>query len=211
MCTVQLSHSKWLSKYSSKSASNLALTLNTPLWKLFGWFRRLQLWATGDGQLHHDNVPAFESHLVQSFLAKHQITQVTQLPYSPDLVPCCFWLFPKLKSPLKGKRFPTVDEIQENYLGQLMVTGRTVWGPRAATWKGTEASLSYVQCFLYLVSSLINVLIFHSSLLGSFWMDLLHPKGLSVTVLGTVFLVSCSINVSIFHIMWLDTFWTDLL
>ena len=56
------------------------------------------------------------------FLAKHQITQVTQPPYSPDWVPCDFWLFPKLKSPLKGKRFQTIDEIQENTMGQLMVT-----------------------------------------------------------------------------------------
>ena len=32
---------------------------------------------------------------MQSFLAKHQITQVTQTLYSPDLVPCNFWLFPK--------------------------------------------------------------------------------------------------------------------
>ena len=60
------------------------------------------------------------SCLVQSFLVKHQITQVTQAPYSPDLVPCNFWLFPKLKSSLKGKRFQTVDEIQENMMEQLM-------------------------------------------------------------------------------------------
>ena len=29
--------------------------------------------------------------------------------------------FPKLKSPLKGKRFQTVDVIQENAMGQMMV------------------------------------------------------------------------------------------
>ena len=57
-----------------------------------------------------------------------------------------FWLFPKLKSPLKEKRFQTVDEIQENMMGQLMQTGRTVWGPkvRGPTLKGTGTSLSYV-------------------------------------------------------------------
>ena len=52
--------------------------MTVPLWKLFGWFRRPQLWATGDWQLHHNNVPAHASHLVQSFLVKHQITQVLQ-------------------------------------------------------------------------------------------------------------------------------------
>ena len=28
------------------------------------------------------------------FLAKHQILQGTQPPYSPDLAQCDFWLFP---------------------------------------------------------------------------------------------------------------------
>jgi hypothetical protein len=34
------------------------------------------------------------------FWAKRLITQVFQHPYSPDLAPCNFWFFPKLKSPL---------------------------------------------------------------------------------------------------------------
>ena len=40
------------------------------------------------------------------------------------------------------------------------------------TMKGTEASLSHVQCFLYLVSSSINFSIFHSMWLDTFWTDL---------------------------------------
>ena len=51
--------------------------------------------------------------------------QVTHPCYSSDLVACDFWLFPKLKFPLKGKRFQTIHEIQENTMGQLMVIGRT--------------------------------------------------------------------------------------
>ena len=66
-------------------------------------------------------------------------------------------IFPKLILPWKGKRFQTVNEIQENMMGQLMVIGRTVWGSKVSALKGTEASLSYVQCFLYIVSSPINV------------------------------------------------------
>jgi hypothetical protein len=33
-------------------------------------------------------------------------------PYSPDLAPCVFALFPKLKMNLKGRRFETVADIQ---------------------------------------------------------------------------------------------------
>ena len=40
MCTVWLSHSKWLSEYSKESALNFGLSLNIPLWKPFTWFRR---------------------------------------------------------------------------------------------------------------------------------------------------------------------------
>ena len=58
--------------------------------------------------------------------------------------------FPKTKLPLKGKWFQTVDEIQENMTGQLMAIGRTAWAPKVPSLKGTEASLSYIQWFLYL-------------------------------------------------------------
>ena len=37
------------------------------------------------------------------------IKTVPQLPYSPDLAPCDFWYFPKLK----GCRFETTEEMKE--------------------------------------------------------------------------------------------------
>ena len=54
-----------------------------------------------------------------------------------------------------------------------MAIRRTVWGPKVPTLKGTEASLSYLQCFLYLVSS-INVSIFHTTRLDTFWTDIIY-------------------------------------
>ena len=118
-------------------------------------------------------MPTYSSHLVQRFLAKHQITQVTQLPYNPHLVPYDFFLVQKLKSPLKWKTFQTLDEIQKNMSGLLMAIGRTVWDLKVPPLKWTEAPLSYVQCFLYPVSSLVNVSILHITWLGTFWTDFL--------------------------------------
>ena len=57
-------------------------------------------------------------------------------------------------------------------MGQLMVIGRTVCGSKVPTLKGTEATLSYAQCFLYLVSSSVNVFIFHIIWLDAFWTEL---------------------------------------
>ena len=42
-------------------------------------------------------------------------------PHSPDLVHGDFWILSELKSPLKGKRFQTVNEIQENMKRELMM------------------------------------------------------------------------------------------
>ena len=108
------------------------------------------------------------------FLVKHQITQVTQPHSSPDLAPWDFWLFPKLNPPLKGKRFQTIDQIQENTMGKLMATGKTVWGPKVPALKGTEVLLSYEPCLMFLASSLINVSIFHNTWLYTFRTDLVR-------------------------------------
>ena len=88
------------------------------------------------------------------------------------------WLlaFPETKITFERKGFQTLDEIQENMTGQLIVTGITVWGPKVPTLKGTEASLFYVQCFLYFIASSINVSIFHSTWLDAFWTDLVFPS-----------------------------------
>jgi transposase len=70
-------------------------------------------------QLHHDNAPAHSSHLIQSFLARHGIPVVHQARYSPDMAPCDFWLFPKLKRPLKGSRFDSRKDIMWNAMKEL--------------------------------------------------------------------------------------------
>ena len=38
---------------------------------------------------------------------------VPHLPYSPDLAPCDFCLFPKLKENFRGYRYETIEEMKE--------------------------------------------------------------------------------------------------
>ena len=40
-------------------------------------------------------------------------------PYSPDLAPCDFWLFPKVKITRKGKRFESIQDIEAATTAQL--------------------------------------------------------------------------------------------
>lgn len=62
--------------------------------------------------LHHDNAPSHASLMVKEFLAKSAVPVLPQPPYSPDLAPADFFLFPKLKSTLKGHHFGTVKNVQ---------------------------------------------------------------------------------------------------
>ena len=128
----------------ARRATNFVLSLNIPPWKFFEWFRRPQLWATGDWQLHHDNASTHASRLLRSFLMKHQITHVT-------LTSCDFWLFPKLKSPLEGKRFQTIDEIQENMMRQLWRLGELYVVPWCLLWKGLRCHcpVCNVSCIFF--------------------------------------------------------------
>jgi hypothetical protein len=49
---------------------------------------------------------------VQEFLAINKMAVVPHPPYLPDLAPCDFFLFPKMKIKFKGRRFYTAEEIQ---------------------------------------------------------------------------------------------------
>ena len=54
-----------------------------------------------------------------NFWQKKNIPVVPQPPYSPDLSPCDFLLFPWLKNHLKGRHFGTLDYIQKSVTDEL--------------------------------------------------------------------------------------------
>ena len=51
--------------------------------------------------------------LVTDYLTKMGIKTVPHPPYSPDLAPCDFWLFPNLKEKLRGCCYETIEEMKE--------------------------------------------------------------------------------------------------
>lgn len=52
------------------------------------------------------------------FLADKRIPILEHPGYSPDLAPCDIYLFPKLKTALKGTRFQTVEELKTKEMDQ---------------------------------------------------------------------------------------------
>ena len=75
--------------------------------------KRPALFKSGQWHFHQDNAPVHNSILVTDYLTKTGIKIVPQPPYSTDLGPCDFWLFPKLKEKLRGCRYETIEEMKE--------------------------------------------------------------------------------------------------
>ena len=71
--------------------------------------KRPALFNSGQWHFHQDNTPVHNSILVTDYLSKMGIKTVRHPPYSRDLAPCDFWLFPKLR----GCRYETIEEMKE--------------------------------------------------------------------------------------------------
>ena len=70
--------------------------------------KRPALFKSGQWHFHQDNTPVHNSILVTDYLTKMGIKTVPQPPYSLDLAPFDFWLFPKLRG-----CHETIEEIKE--------------------------------------------------------------------------------------------------
>jgi histone-lysine N-methyltransferase SETMAR len=80
---------------------------------------RPQFRAEGSWFLLNDNAPSNSALVIKIFLAKHGVVEISHPPYSPDLAPADLFLFPTVKTALKGKRFQEVEDIKKNVTAEL--------------------------------------------------------------------------------------------
>jgi transposase len=73
--------------------------------------KRPELWRNGC-IFYQDNAAANNALPVKQFLANKNITVLEHPPYSPNLAPCDFYLFAKIKSVLKGNYFLSVENVK---------------------------------------------------------------------------------------------------
>ena len=76
--------------------------------KRFRW-KRPGLFKSGQWHFQQDNAPVHNSILVTDYLTKMGIKSVLHPPYSLDLAPSDFWLFPKLRR----CHYETIEEMKE--------------------------------------------------------------------------------------------------
>ncbi len=66
------------------------------------------------------------------------VETVPHRPYSPDLAPCDFYLFLKLR----GYRYETIEKMKEAVTKVIdPLTQRTAMGPFRSCWNGTTSAL----------------------------------------------------------------------
>ena len=87
------------------------------------------------------------------------IKTVPQPPYSSDVAPCDFWLFPKLKEKLRGYRYETIEmkeavtividtlirEDSMGHSGSCWNGATSALQPEEITLKGIRVSFVYYQ------------------------------------------------------------------
>ena len=61
--------------------------------------------------LLHDNPSSHKFEVIKSFLPSEKVKVLNHPPYSPDLSPCDFFLFPRLKKMLSGNKYTSTSSL----------------------------------------------------------------------------------------------------
>ena len=87
-------------------------TVLNRLLKRIRWVRP-ELQRTRKWTLLHDNSPVHSAIRVRRFLFQKMVAVPDHPPYAANLAPADFFLFPRLKSAIKGARFADVNVIKD--------------------------------------------------------------------------------------------------
>ena len=72
-----------------------------------------------DVLLHHDNASPHKAKIVKDYSEKQELQVLPHLPFSPDLAPYDFWLFPTLKERLTGRKFYRMQDLAKAVFSEL--------------------------------------------------------------------------------------------
>ena len=97
--------------------------------------KRRSLWEAHAWALYHDNAPVHTALSIRQFLAERNIATLKHFLYSPYLAPCDFFLFPKIKSVLKGTHFSDIDSIKMAATAELKKISENAIHECFESWK----------------------------------------------------------------------------
>ncbi len=95
----------------------------------------VQVWRRRDEyHLHMDNALCHRSRMVRRSLEAWDWPVMSHPPYSPDLSPADFFLFPYLKRRLRGNNFQTVDNLENAIQRELNLITAAQWDACFQNW-----------------------------------------------------------------------------
>lgn len=83
---------------------------------------------------HHDNAPAHKAARTNEFFEENGVQMLSHPPYSPDLAPCDFFLFPVIKKKLRGKRFPSPEDAVNAFITAINDMPGEEWDSAFQKW-----------------------------------------------------------------------------
>ena len=83
---------------------------------------------------HHDNAPAHGARKTQAVLCEFRWEIIQHPPYSPDLAPSDFFLFPNLKKSLKGIQHSSVEDVKKAALTWFSSQGPQFYADGLKGW-----------------------------------------------------------------------------
>ncbi len=73
--------------------------------------KRPQLWKDQNFVLQQDGAPVHRCDATTRFMTRNNMITLPHPGYSPDLAPCDYWFFARIKKHTKGHCFDSVDEL----------------------------------------------------------------------------------------------------
>ena len=148
------------------------LSLNIPPQKLFGWFRRPPLWATGDWQFHQTTCLLMHHHVSCRVFLWNIKSPRWLNPLQPRFNVLQLLVFPQTKITFERKE---ISDGQRD-------SGKCDWAADGDWQKCVRSQGVYFEgdwgvialCTMFLESSSINISIFHITWLDIFWTDLMY-------------------------------------
>ena len=102
------------------------------------FLRRYRLKRPGktasDLTLHFDNARPHVSKATKDFLASKSIKTIDHPPYSPDLAPVDFWLFPLAKKKMAGKVLEDEEDALKEWYGVIQTIPKKAFAAAFQSW-----------------------------------------------------------------------------
>ena len=84
--------------------------------------------------LHQDNAPAHTAGRTADFFREQHVTNLSHPPYSPDLAPCDFFLFTRIKNSLRGHHFQSPEDAVLAFEEHLNALSDDDWKSCFSSW-----------------------------------------------------------------------------